>query len=285
MLKLNKALQTKWQWISTVVLLTLVGLFVGATPPAAYAATCTTTVGGTWNDPTTWTGCGGIAPTAADEVVINHPVILNTSPTVVNVTINSGGTLAAGSFTLDVKGNWTNDGTFSAAHGSIVNFNGMGAQTIGGTNITTFNIMNISNGGRTVTFGNDVIIKAQSSWTGTSCAALLSIRSSVSGTQRKVTLTYWPVTQVADYISVADSHALPGITIANGRYSGSVTNWSITTTCPLPTPTPTPVAPKAVGGVAELISMPTASTNGLSYLAGLAGVVMLVGAGWLVSQR
>jgi len=41
----------------------------------------------------------------------------------------------------------------------------------------------------------------------------------------------------------------------------------------------------AVGGVAELISVPTASTNGLSYLAGLAGVVMLVGAGWLVSQR
>jgi len=43
--------------------------------------------------------------------------------------------------------------------------------------------------------------------------------------------------------------------------------------------------PAAVGGVAEVIAMPTASTNGLGYLAGLAGVVMLVGAGWLVSKR
>jgi len=42
--------------------------------------------------------------------------------------------------------------------------------------------------------------------------------------------------------------------------------------------------PAAVGGVAEVIAMPTASTNGLGYLAGLAGVVMLVGAGWLVKQ-
>jgi len=41
----------------------------------------------------------------------------------------------------------------------------------------------------------------------------------------------------------------------------------------------------AVGGVAEMIAVPTASTNGLGYLAGLAGVVMLVGAGWLVSKR
>ena len=43
-------------------------------------------------------------------------------------------------------------------------------------------------------------------------------------------------------------------------------------------------APAPVGGVAELISVPTASTNGLGYLAGLAGVVMLVGAGWLLKR-
>jgi len=44
------------------------------------------------------------------------------------------------------------------------------------------------------------------------------------------------------------------------------------------------VIPAPVGGVAELISVPTASTNGLGYLAGLAGVVMLVGAGWLLKK-
>jgi len=39
----------------------------------------------------------------------------------------------------------------------------------------------------------------------------------------------------------------------------------------------------AVGGVAEVISVPT-STNGLSYLVGMAGLVMLMGAGWLLKR-
>ncbi len=45
-----------------------------------------------------------------------------------------------------------------------------------------------------------------------------------------------------------------------------------------------PGVPAAVGGVAEMISVPTASP-GLGYLAGLAGVVMLLGAGWLGLRR
>jgi len=40
---------------------------------------------------------------------------------------------------------------------------------------------------------------------------------------------------------------------------------------------------KGVGGVAEVISVPT-STNGLSYLVGMAGLVMLMGAGWLLKR-
>jgi subtilisin-like proprotein convertase family protein len=42
-------------------------------------------------------------------------------------------------------------------------------------------------------------------------------------------------------------------------------------------------APAAVGGVAEVIDVPTAS-SGLSYLAGMAGLVMLMGAGWLLKR-
>jgi subtilisin-like proprotein convertase family protein len=48
--------------------------------------------------------------------------------------------------------------------------------------------------------------------------------------------------------------------------------------------TGTPVS-SAVGGVAEMIALPTASTSGLGYLVGLASVVMLVGAGWLLKRR
>jgi len=40
---------------------------------------------------------------------------------------------------------------------------------------------------------------------------------------------------------------------------------------------------KGVGGVAEVIAVPTAS-SGLSYLAGMAGLVMLMGAGWLLKR-
>jgi len=45
-----------------------------------------------------------------------------------------------------------------------------------------------------------------------------------------------------------------------------------------------PGVPAAVGGVAQMISVPTAS-SGLGYVAGLAGVVMLMGAGWLGLRR
>jgi len=266
--------KSKWQYVSTLVILTLVGLFFGSTPPAAYAATCTSIAIGNWSDTATW-DCG-VVPGANDDVVIatGHSVFVFANATAANVTIN--GTMGIlMPVTLDVSGNWTNNGTFMAGP-NTVNFNGTGAQTIGGTSTTIFNTMNISNGGRTVTFASNVGIAGAANWAGGSCAALLSLRSSAPGTARTITNAAF---LTANFVDVQDSNADAVVTVANGKNSGNNTNWTITTTCPVP------VAPKAVGGVAQTIAMPTASTNGLGYLAGLAGVVMLVGAGWLVSKR
>jgi len=316
MLKQNKALQTKWQWVSTVVLLTLVGLFLGSTPPAAYAATCTSAATGLWSAPATWSTCGGVVPTAADDVTImaGHTVTLDVAPfaaknvtidatgildaatftlnvtgnwtnngtftagtstvnfngaaaqtiggtsatafnvmstnnagtvvtlgantTAKDVTIGAGSTLAAATFTLDVAGNWTNNGTFTAGT-STVNFNGTGAQTI--TGVTTFNKMNISNGGRTVTFANDVTLGAASTWGGTSCTNLLSIRSSVAATGRTVTNGAF---LTANFVDVQDSLLTTGVTAANGVKGTNSTNWTITTPCP------PPAAPTFLGAAA-----------------------------------
>ncbi|MBI4769539.1 MAG: hypothetical protein HY784_03760 [Chloroflexi bacterium] len=65
-----------------------------------------------------------------------------------NVAIASGQTLNAGSVTMNVAGNWTNDGTFTAST-STVTFNGSnagGGQTIGGSSATTFNALTINSG-------------------------------------------------------------------------------------------------------------------------------------------
>ncbi len=270
-------LKSKWPFISTLVVLTLVGLFLGFTPPAAYAATCTSEATGNWNDTATWNvACNGnTVPVAGDDVVIGaNTVTLNvTSVTVNNITID--GTLNAGANTINVKGNWTKNQTFGAGTGTV-NFNGAGAQSIGGAFGTTFNIMNIpATTARTVTFGKEIRLLAPSTWGGTSCTALLRIRSSAPGTSPGTPLdsVIDANNLTANFVDVQDSKASAAVTVAQGINSGGNTNWHIT------------ACGAAVGGVAEMITVPTASTNGLGYLAGLAGVVMLVGAGWLVSKR
>lgn len=65
--------------------------------------------------------------------LVSDPLLLDGS-----LTINTGGTLDANGQNISLKGNWTNDGTFTAGTGRVT-FNGAAAQTIGGTAITTFN--------------------------------------------------------------------------------------------------------------------------------------------------
>jgi predicted outer membrane repeat protein len=62
-----------------------------------------------------------------------------------NVQIDAGATLAGtNGTTINVSGNWTNNGTFTA-NTNTVNFNGSAAQVIGGSSVTTFNNLTIAN--------------------------------------------------------------------------------------------------------------------------------------------
>ena len=70
-----------------------------------------------------------------------------------NVTIGSGSSLEASSFNLNVGGNWSNSGTFTADNSTVV-FNGTAAQTITGSN--TFNNLTISK----TTSGEGVVASA-----------------------------------------------------------------------------------------------------------------------------
>jgi len=149
-------LKLKWQFVSTVVVLALLGLFLGATPPAAYAQfyTCESKANGNWSDPAIW-NCGHV-PTATDKVKIGHTVTLDVaSVTIAYLSLDGGmfgGTLNAGSSTinLNIFSNNNSNSTFNAGT-STVNFNG----TNSGFYISSrspFYKMNIVNGGRTITF-------------------------------------------------------------------------------------------------------------------------------------
>ncbi len=68
------------------------------------------------------------SPTA--QLVANPLTVKN------DVTI-AGGTLNANGLTMNVGGNWTNNGTFNHGNGAV-RFNGSGAQAIGGSSISSF---------------------------------------------------------------------------------------------------------------------------------------------------
>jgi Calx-beta domain-containing protein len=80
------------------------------------------------------------------------------SSTYNNVQIDAGATLAGtNATTINVSGNWTNNGTYTA-NNNTVNFNGSGAQVIGGTNATTFQNLTIANAGSGVSLGQNATV-------------------------------------------------------------------------------------------------------------------------------
>lgn len=145
----------------------------------AYAATCNSTGTGNWSNISTWS-CGHV-PISTDDVSIltGHTVSYDGSSTVLSLTTAGTGTLsfndsanrsltvsgtvinggviqavsAAGTrtYTLNVGGDFTNNGTFTPAGGDeVLNvvLNGT-TQTIGGSNATTFNNLTINSGSTT----------------------------------------------------------------------------------------------------------------------------------------
>lgn len=164
----------------------IVALFLwtlsGVKPAAAAPdAICTSLSTGTWNTVARWS-CGHV-PVAADDVIIaaGHTVTLNTSPVTIlsltvngtlnmnataftsrtmtvsgAVTINSAGTITlsdvtgANTHTLNIGGNFVNNGSYTAINGDVTNvvFNGASNQTVSGTGATNnFNRITVNNTG------------------------------------------------------------------------------------------------------------------------------------------
>ena len=100
----------------------------------SYATDISSLATGDWSAPGTWVG--GVAPASTDNAIIlsGHTVTLTADASITNITINAGGTLATGSFTLTVSGNFTNNGVFTCGAGANegVKFTGSSAQTING---------------------------------------------------------------------------------------------------------------------------------------------------------
>ncbi|HYF67679.1 MAG TPA: T9SS type A sorting domain-containing protein [Ohtaekwangia sp.] len=90
------------------------------------------------------TSNGVFATTNTNSLVVfdGTTIINSTTATLPNITIT--GSLTAPT-TLNVAGNFTNNGTFNANSGTVI-FNGTINQAIGGTSVTTFRNMTISNG-------------------------------------------------------------------------------------------------------------------------------------------
>ncbi len=134
----------------SILLTTLFIVGVGATATAADRYSVAT---GTWASTTTWSATSGgssgaAAPIAGDNVYIEGgwTVTVGASAACTNLSIASGSALTVGAgYTLTVSGDWTNNGGTVTLTGSTVNFNGSGAQTIGGTASTTFATLKINN--------------------------------------------------------------------------------------------------------------------------------------------
>jgi predicted small secreted protein len=95
------------------------------------------------------TGTGNVTATGSTLAVGNLMRVqagtFISSSTFKDVQIDSGATLQqTAATTMNVSGNWTNNGSFTASTGTVI-FNGGGAQTIGGSSTTAFNILTDAN--------------------------------------------------------------------------------------------------------------------------------------------
>jgi extracellular elastinolytic metalloproteinase len=110
---------------------------------------------------TTWTGAastdwfaagnwnGGV-PTSALEAIIpagmpRYPVLSAGTATARALTLNAGATLTQTDGTLDVRGTWTNNGTFAASGGTVLLGTNTGAQVVGSSPTRFWNLTTSGN--------------------------------------------------------------------------------------------------------------------------------------------
>jgi CSLREA domain-containing protein len=129
-------------------------------------------------------GVTGFAGLTVNGLVRVQAGTFTSSSTYNNVQIDSGATLAGvAATTINVSGNWTNNGTFTA-NNNTVNFNGAGAQVIGGSSATTFQNLTIANAGSGVSLGQNANVNGVLTLTNdlTTAANVLTMPASGSST-------------------------------------------------------------------------------------------------------
>jgi CSLREA domain-containing protein len=134
-----------------------------------------------------------------------------------NLSSSSGGD-------LEVRGNWTNSGTFNN-NSRTVTLNGASGQTVSG-NATFFNLSKTTATAQTLTFaaGSTQTVTNSLSLVGAS-GNLLSLRSTITGTQWKLNA---PATQSVSFVDVKDSDASGGalVNTLSSVDSGNNLNWN-----------------------------------------------------------
>ena len=134
---------------------------------------------GDWNDPTVWST--GEVPTASDNVTIgnNYTVTVNVAAVCQNITIQSGSTLNhSGTTTLQVYGNWINNGTYDGGTNGVVEFTGTNAATINGS--TNFEGLIFNKGSLTAAITINGTVSVLSSGSLTMTSGLVTIPGSGS---------------------------------------------------------------------------------------------------------
>ncbi|MBP1663115.1 MAG: hypothetical protein H6Q19_255 [Bacteroidetes bacterium] len=105
-----------------------------------------------WDNPANW--CGGVPNLTTDVIippvsspnVLYQPVIGTTGGNCRNITIDSGASLTVSSSnSLNIYGNWTNNGTFTPNMGTVSFTGSSSAQTIGGSGTNAFYNLIINN--------------------------------------------------------------------------------------------------------------------------------------------
>jgi hypothetical protein len=121
--------------IAVVIAIGLAGLMPA---DSAWAATCTSTGSGNWNDPTVW-DCG-VVPGAGDDVTILsiHQITLTQDESINNITIQSAANRLVGAFTLQVFGTLNSNTTLPNANvisvSTLIRFVGSTSRPLFGAN-------------------------------------------------------------------------------------------------------------------------------------------------------
>ncbi|MDD4929970.1 MAG: hypothetical protein PHP85_11920 [Gallionella sp.] len=181
----------------------LSAIFALTLSAAASAATCTSRANGNWSSTATWT-CTGTPvvtiPGATDTAVIASPntVILDNSIPVLNLTVNTGGTLSdTGGRTLTVTGNITHNGIITSSNSGKIASTGAAAQISGNG---TF-----SGSARLYTSGASVFITAGSAL---NFAGTATIRAGVSAGGNTVTTSVLTINGMINSSQAAGTNML-----------------------------------------------------------------------------